>query len=214
VVSPPKLGTPTSQCELPSLFPGLSHRFSSGDPPHPFSTPLLYLSHLVTRYTDVELARIERIRWFENTGRGYDKEQSTKPQTLGYGLTDSPVGLLAWIYEKLVTWTDSYPWQDDEILTWVSIYWFSRAGPAASLRIYYEFTEGKDLVLPPKEKPTIPVGLSFFPKEIYPMPKKWTRSIGNVVSDSEHTSGGHFAAYEKPEELVDDVRKTFAKSWV
>lgn len=64
----------------------------------------------------------------------------TKPQTVGYALADSPVALLAWIYEKLHDWTDSYPWTDDEILTWISIYWFSQAGAAASLRIYFEAT--------------------------------------------------------------------------
>lgn len=69
---------------------------------------------------------------------GYFNEQSTKPQTIGYALADSPVALLAWIYEKLHDWTDDYPWTEDEILTWVSIYWFSTAGPAASVRIYYE----------------------------------------------------------------------------
>lgn len=65
-------------------------------------------------------------------------EQSTKPQTLAYALTDSPIALLAWIYEKLHDWTDSYPWTDDEIFTWISIYQFSRAGPGAAHQIYYE----------------------------------------------------------------------------
>ncbi|KAJ7282424.1 hypothetical protein C8J57DRAFT_1554332, partial [Mycena rebaudengoi] len=77
------------------------------------------------------------------SGMGYLQLQSTQPQTVWYALTDSPVGILAWIYEKLVKWTDEYPWDDDEgdnlhFPTWISIYWFSRAGPAASLRIYYE----------------------------------------------------------------------------
>lgn len=64
--------------------------------------------------------------------------QSTQPQPIGFALGDSPVGLLAWMDEKLHDWTDAYPWTDDEIPTWVSIYWFSSAGPAASIRIYYE----------------------------------------------------------------------------
>lgn len=70
-------------------------------------------------------------------------EQSSKPQTLAYALNDSPVALLAWIYEKLHDWTDSYPWTDDEIFTWVSIYQFSRAGPGAAHRIYYEVNHTK-----------------------------------------------------------------------
>jgi hypothetical protein len=68
----------------------------------------------VTPYTPFEKAALERTKWFDTKGRGYSAEHSTKPQTLGYSLADSPVGLLAWIYEKLVTWTDAYPWDDDE----------------------------------------------------------------------------------------------------
>lgn len=117
-------------------------------------------------------------------------EQSSQPQTLGYSLADSPSGLLAWIYEKLVNWTDGYKWDDDEgrfrlssqllvpliniVLTWISIYWFSRAGPTASLRIYYEFFQGKDRRFAESaEQPTIPLGFSFFPKELYVVPKAW-----------------------------------------
>ena len=73
---------------------------------------------------------LERTRWFTSQGHGYFQEHSTKPQTLAMALSDSPVGLLAWIYEKLRDWTDNYPWTPDEILTWISIYWFSEAGPA------------------------------------------------------------------------------------
>lgn len=75
---------------------------------------------------------------------GYFNEQSTKPQTIGYALADSPVALLAWIYEKLHDWTDEYPWTEEEILTWISFYWFSTAGPAASVRIYYEAAHSKE----------------------------------------------------------------------
>ena len=124
---------------------------------------------------------------------GYFAEQSTKPQTLGYSLADSPVGVLAWIYEKLVAWTDSYPWSDDEgttigfvtqdttnhtrhaVLTWVSIYWFSRAGPAASLRIYYELTKSHEAINLPKT--TVPIGISFFPKENVRFPRACVSSF-------------------------------------
>ena len=124
---------------------------------------------------------------FLKNGLGYLTEQSTKPQTIGFSLADSPVGLLAWIYEKLVICSDAYPWTDDEggptptiylsqpncigfaVLTWVSIYWFSQAGPAASVRIYYELTASGDMLTFPKT--TVPVGLSFFPKEPVQLPK-------------------------------------------
>ncbi|KAL1733245.1 Alpha/Beta hydrolase protein [Schizophyllum commune] len=134
---------------------------------------------------------------------------TAKPQTLGYALTDSPAGLLAWIYEKLVTWTDGYSWTDDEVLTWISIYWFSRAGPTSSFRIYYE---NLHVPAPQDEASPIPLGFSFFPKELIPTPKPLRDLLGNVVFESAmHDKGGHFAAYEVPELLVGDIRKMFAK---
>ena len=108
---------------------------ASGRPPTISDGPVLYLKHLLTPYTAAEKQGLERTQWFSNKGQlnplldgvpvvllttfafagfGYFQEQSTKPQTLGYSLADSPAGLLAWIYEKLVTWTDEYPWGDDE----------------------------------------------------------------------------------------------------
>ncbi|ESK86351.1 epoxide hydrolase 1 [Moniliophthora roreri MCA 2997] len=178
------------------------------------SQPLLFLQNLFRSNTSAEKAGIARTQWFLNEGMGYNQEQSTQPQTLGYALADSPVGLLAWIYEKLVNWSDGYPWSDDEILTWVSLYYFSRAGPAASLRIYYEATKAGDRTVPPKKKPTIPMGASYFPKELRRAPRPWTMNVGNLKFESEHTSGGHFAAHEKPSELVDDLRKMFGKGGV
>ncbi|PBK97920.1 alpha/beta-hydrolase [Armillaria gallica] len=171
--------------------------------------PLLYLRHMLTPYTETEKLGLQRTKWFENQGRGYHSQHSTQPQTIGYALADSPVGLLSWIYEKLVNWSDSYPWDDDEVLTWVSIYWFSREGPTASIRLYYEYTQSEDRVL--TKEPTIPLGLSYFPKEVRCYPRLWSRTEGNLVFESEHTSGGHFAAHEKPQELVDDLRKMFGK---
>ncbi|KAJ7811013.1 Alpha/Beta hydrolase protein [Mycena olivaceomarginata] len=119
---------------------------------------------------------------------------------------DSPVGLLAWIYEKLVAWTDKYPWDDDEILTWISIYWFSRAGPAATQRIYYEVAS-ENAIIPSVHgvAPTIPLGLSFFLESWSTFP------AGNVVFEGEHPMGGHFAAHETPELLVADLRKMFGR---
>ncbi|KAJ6498723.1 Alpha/Beta hydrolase protein [Mycena vulgaris] len=181
---------------------------------HPslFSTPIAYLSHLVTPYTAFEKDGLERTKWFETKGRGYYAEHATKPQTLGYSLADSPVGLLAWIYEKMVAWTDSYPWDDDEVLTWISSYFFSRSGPAASLRIYYELANGDKRYPPPSEAPTIPLGFSYFPKEVINVPRGWKKLLGKVVFESQHDKGGHFAAHEQPELLVEDLRKMFGKT--
>lgn len=107
--------------------------------------PILALKHALTPYSAADKRGFERSEWFLNEGSGYRLLQSTKPQTIGYAWQDSPVALLAWITEKLHDWTDNYPWTDDEILTWVSMYYFSTAGPAASARIYYEVI--KSLVL-------------------------------------------------------------------
>ncbi|OJA12829.1 hypothetical protein AZE42_04238 [Rhizopogon vesiculosus] len=175
--------------------------------PPSWKSPLAFLALLLKPWSPEEKAGIERTEWFNTKGSGYIAEQSTQPQTLGYSLADSPVGLLAWIYEKLVLWTDNYKWSDEEALTWISLYWFSRAGPAASLRIYFEsIGEFRNLGY----DPTIPMGASHFPKEIVVVPTSWLRRV-NVVFQSHHETGGHFAATEKPEELVQDVRSMFAK---
>lgn len=129
--------------------------------------------------------------------------QSTKPQTLAYALQDSPVALLAWIYEKLHDWTDNYPWTDDEVLTWVSIYQFSRAGPGAAHRIYYEVqhttesTQGEGIhgkTFSRKDAgkyiPHVKLGMTFNPKELLVVPKLWARNLGNVVYEAENDSGG------------------------
>ncbi|KAI0358761.1 alpha/beta-hydrolase [Trametes cingulata] len=174
--------------------------------------PRLYVQHLVTPYSAREKQGLERMRDFRSKGSGYSNEQATRPQTLGYSLADSPAGLLAWIYEKLVSWTDGYRWEDDEVLEWVSVYWFSRAGPAASLRIYKENTDGLEKMADEDvEWTSIPLGYAYFPKEINQVPRVWLRTLGRVVFESEHEHGGHFAAHEHPEELADDIRRMFGK---
>ncbi|GAW09162.1 epoxide hydrolase [Lentinula edodes] len=162
-------------------------------------------------YTASEKEGLARWQEFQRSGSGYFQLHSTKPQTLGYSLADSPVGLLAWIYEKLVSWSDNYPWTDDEVLTWVSIYWFSRAGPAASIRFYYEVAHSGQALGTKSSPPTIPMGCSLFPKELIRIPKSWYPGVGDVVFEAEHDKGGHFAAHEQPELLVGDLRKMFGK---
>ncbi len=175
---------------------------SKSQPPRLTSNPLLWLQHAVTPYSARDKAGFERSKWFATEGSGYRTQQSTKPQTLGYGLTDSPVALLAWIYEKLHDWTDSYPWTDDEILTWVSIYWFSTAGPTANLRIYYEAAHpntangGVHRNRTNQYIPKVKLGLCYCPKEIDVIPHSWGRTVGPVVFESQKTKGGHFAAWE------------------
>ena len=78
------------------------------------TNPILYLQTFLASFGRAAREDLAHTQHFYTTGLGYMREQSTKPQTLGYGLADSPVGLLAWIYEKLVGWSDAYPWTDDE----------------------------------------------------------------------------------------------------
>lgn len=188
------------------------------DPPSPTtaSSPWRYLAHLLTPYTASERVGIARTANFHSDGFGYNRIQSTRPQTLGYALADSPSGLLAWIYEKLHGWTDNYPFTPDEILTWVSIYQFSTAGPAASLRIYYEMTADEDRGFRTRELamrwvPGVKLGLAYFPADIYCVPSRWGKTLGNVVWEKKYQAGGHFAAWEKPEELVSGIREMFAR---
>ncbi|CDO72047.1 hypothetical protein BN946_scf184943.g82 [Trametes cinnabarina] len=179
-------------------------------PPTLFSHPLVFLRMLTIPFDKAAKANLEQALTWNKTGSGYSALQSTKPQTLGYSLADTPVGLLAWIYEKLVSWTDEYPWTDNEVIEWISIYWFSRAGPAAAGRIYYEMAGGgKHDAFEGTKWTSVPMGVSYFPREPVHLPKSWVHTLGKVVFESEHDKGGHFAAFETPEKLVGDLRRMY-----
>ncbi|OAP65454.1 hypothetical protein AYL99_01426 [Fonsecaea erecta] len=189
-----------------------------GSQPTLFTHPYLFISSFFQRLTKREKQGVSRTQWFDKEGIGYNILQSTKPQTIGYALADSPVALMAWIYEKLHDWTDAYPWTDEEICTWLSIYYFSTAGPAASCRIYYEMGRsgpwGNRLTrdeLRTCQSNGVKVGISHFPRDIHVLPSSWTRTVGEVVFEREHEKGGHFAAWERPEDIVGDVKEMFGK---
>jgi pimeloyl-ACP methyl ester carboxylesterase len=143
---------------------------------------------------------------------GYFLEQSTRPQTIGYALTDSPVGQAAWIYEKLLAWSDNDGDVEsvisrDEILDDISLYWFTETA-ASSARIYWEnfpssFAGGRI---------DLPVGVSIFPKEIFRAPRTWAeQSYPHLIYWNELPKGGHFAAFEQPELFVAELRACFGK---
>jgi hypothetical protein len=189
-----------------------------GSPPTLLRSPWLYLTSLFRPWTAREKQGVQRTKWFDDESFGYNLLQSTRPQTIGYSLADSPVGLLAWIYEKLHEWSDAYSWTDEEIITWVSIYWFSKAGPAACGRIYYEMnrsdpaTYGMRMTrdqLREYRRNGVKIGYSHFPKDIHVLPSSWVRTLGEVVFEKEHDSGGHFAAFERPMAIVADLREMF-----
>lgn len=140
---------------------------------------------------------------------GYFQIQETKPGLMAIALTDSPIALLSWIYDKLIQWSDAahYKWTDDEILDWVSIYYFSPGGISASVRIYYEFRVNK-LKMGFAEPP---LGIAHFPMEMNTYPRLWYRTMGNVLQQTDYEKGGHFPAWEQPELLVGDVKKMFGR---
>lgn len=141
---------------------------------------------------------------------GYSKQQSTRPQTLGYGLADSPAGQLAWIVEKLYAWSDcdGHPenvFSRDEMLDDVMLYWATNTG-ASSARLYWEsFT-----AFGGGGKVQVPTGIARFPKEIFRPPRSWCEAAYTITHWTDMPRGGHFAAFEQPELFVDDMRAFFA----
>ena len=159
--------------------------------------------------TPAELERTRARQTFFDTERGYFLEQSTKPQTIGYGLDDSPAGLAAWIVEKFRSWSDSngnveQKFTKDELLTNITIYWVTQSG-TSSARIYYENLRAK----PPQGRVQVPTACAVFPKEISIAPRRWVEAQYNVTRWTEMPRGGHFAALEEPGLLVDDLRAFF-----
>lgn len=158
--------------------------------------------------TEKERSYVERGQRFMQQGSGYYMIQSSRPQTLAYGLTDSPVGLLAWIAEKFSEWTDPSSVIDrDQLLTNVSVYWFTGTANSAA-RLYAEFarsggTWGK------VEPSTVPMGVAQFPYEIFPPIRRFAERSNHIVHWTEMDRGGHFPAMEQPDLLVEDVRSFF-----
>ncbi|KAI3321774.1 alpha/beta-hydrolase [Xylariaceae sp. AK1471] len=178
--------------------------------PNANTHPELYAELLATPLTDAEKNGLERAGIVSKEGVGYFKQMTTRPLTIGYSLRDSPAGLLAWIYEKLRSWSDDYPWTDDEILTWVSIYYFSTPGPEASGNVYYAM-EHSD---PPAFAvgamyADVPFGIARFRNDLLLLPKLWSRTLGPLVYVGEYEKGGHFAAWERPDAIVKDLRQMF-----
>jgi microsomal epoxide hydrolase len=158
--------------------------------------------------TEREKSFLERGARFQQQGSGYYMIQGSRPQTLAYGLTDSPAGLLAWIAEKFIEWADPASVIDrDQMLTNVSVYWFTETANSAA-RLYAEFARsgsgwGK------VEPSTVPSGVAQFPYEIFPPIRRFAERSNNIVHWTEFEHGGHFAAMEQPDLLVEDVRAFF-----
>ncbi|WFU42000.1 epoxide hydrolase [Bradyrhizobium sp. CB82] len=161
--------------------------------------------------TAEEKRALAGLKHYVDLDSGYAKQQSTRPQTLGYGLTDSPSGQAAWILEKFWAWTDcnGHPenvFTRDELLDNVMLYWATQTA-TSSARLYWE-SFGKRRTTPIVKVPT---GVAVFPKEIITPVRRWMEpNFHNITHWSEMEKGGHFAAFEQPELFVREVRKFFA----
>jgi pimeloyl-ACP methyl ester carboxylesterase len=153
----------------------------------------------------------KRASWSELEG-AYATLQATKPQTLSFALTDSPLGLAAWIAEKVRSWSDCNGDIEsiismDTLLTDISLYWFSDC-LTASLRLYKE-NRLRPLSFAPDERVTPPLGVALFPHELPMPPRSWVERIFDVRRWTTMPAGGHFAALEQPQMLAEDIRAFF-----
>jgi len=166
-------------------------------------------ANTMAELTPSEQASLMSMKFYQDWDSGYSKQQSTRPQTVGYGLVDSPSGQAAWIIEKFYQWTDCNGHPEnaisrDELLDNVMMYWLSKSA-ASSARLYWESFKN-----PPQEEVDIPTGCSIFPKEIVRPSERWIRKrFTNLKYYNELEKGGHFAAFEQPEIFLQEIRTYF-----
>lgn len=190
---------------------GLGHLRPEGLIAAHVNWPFVFPAKLPEHPTPEEKAAIDAAARFLDDGYGYFKIQMTRPETIGYGLADSPIGQATFIYEKFGTWTDNHGEPEDalsldQMLDDISLYWFTNTA-ASSARFYWEnasvasFDGGRI---------ELPMAASIFPKEIYRAPKAWAEAHWpNLIYWNEVDRGGHFAAFEQPEIFFHELRKAF-----
>jgi microsomal epoxide hydrolase len=176
-------------------------------PPPGVADPMAGLS-------DAEKQAVADLFAFQKNETGYQAIQGTKPQTLGYGLNDSPAGLAAWIVEKFRSWSDcggdvERRFSKDELLTNVTIYWVTQS-ITSSTRLYCETMRSGRFGMT-GERVETPTGCAIFPKELYRAPRAWAERAYRVEQWTVMPAGGHFAALEEPRLLVEDVRALFRR---
>ena len=176
----------------------------------PGMTP--YLGEGARPLSEAEQAFMQDFESWREAEGGYSHVQRTKPQTLAHGLNDSPAGLAAWIVEKFRAWSDcggdvERRFTKDELLTNVTIYWVTQT-IASSVRIYYEsqrapwrFAQG--------DRIEVPSGFASFPAELNHPPREWAERFMNLQRWTDMPRGGHFAAWEEPQLLAEDIRELF-----
>ncbi len=161
--------------------------------------------------TEQEKGYLAGLAYYQEKDSGYSKQQATRPQSVGYGLVDSPAGQAAWIYEKLWAWTDNKGAPEDaltrdEMLDNIMLYWLPGTG-ASSARLYWESFGSFG-----STKLDLPVGVSIYPKEIFRASRRWgDKVMSNIIHWGEMDRGGHFAAWEQPDLYVGEIRQCFGK---
>jgi pimeloyl-ACP methyl ester carboxylesterase len=174
--------------------------------------PLAFPDPLPTSGLSAEEQRaVDAMARFQSDGFGYFLQQSTRPQTVGYALVDSPAGQAAWIYEKFYAWTDHDGALEDALsrdamLDNITLYWLTGTA-ASSARIYFENAQ---VGLNSGTIDHVPVGCSLFPGEIFPTPRSWAEQFyANLIYWNELDRGGHFAAFEEPALFTQELRNCF-----
>jgi pimeloyl-ACP methyl ester carboxylesterase len=166
-------------------------------------------AEVLSNPTPFEAESLARLGWYRAKDNGYAIIQATRPQTLGYGLTDSPVGQMAWIVEKFQGWSDcdGHPensFTKDQLLDTVMLYWMT-ASAASSARLYWHSFLNQSF-----EPIKIPSGCSLFPKELFRPSRRWAETrFKDIAYWNELDKGGHFAAMEQPALFVDELRNCF-----
>ncbi len=194
--------TTTLGLEYPGTVRGIHLTMASGGSPIPPDDEL----------SDAEKEFLAHRDWWRQAEGAYGHQHSTKPQTLSYGLNDSPAGVAAWIVEKWRAWSDcggdvESRFSKDELLTHLTIYWATET-ISSSVRLYYESGKAPSgLTL--DNRVTVPTNFAKFPVEISYPPEEWVRRFYNLARYTEMPRGGHFAAAEEPELLARDIRESF-----
>ena len=161
--------------------------------------------------TRAEAAALQSLKHYQNVDSAYARQQATRPQSLAYGLADSPAGQCGWIMEKFWAWTDCDGHPEnvltrDEMLADIAIYWLTNSAGSSARLYWHSFGQ--------LEQPQvdIPMGGAIYPKEIFRASRRWAEErFSNIVHWSEQPKGGHFAAFEQPEAFVADLRECFGK---
>jgi microsomal epoxide hydrolase len=190
---------------VPERLVGIHLNFVLAGPPQDGSDPF-------EGVTPEERAALAATEGFESEETGYQRIQGTRPQTLAYGLNDSPAGLAGWIVEKFRAWSDckgdvESRFTKDELLTHVTIYWVTQT-IHSSMRLYCETMRGGRWGMT-QHCVTVPTGCAIFPGEMIQPPRRWAERFYPIRRWTRMASGGHFAALEEPEALVDEIRAFF-----